>query len=67
LAFQEAKISSSIYKCNQALIVGFGHTIRGLICLLSNVTRKAPKREKAYDKRRASNSYKICYAFYSFQ
>jgi hypothetical protein len=37
-------------KCNQALIVDFSdndHTIRGLICLLNNVTGKAPKREKA--------------------
>jgi hypothetical protein len=33
-------------KCNQVLIVVFGdnnHTIRGLICLLSNVIGKTPK------------------------
>jgi hypothetical protein len=56
-------------KCNQALIVVFGdndHTIRGLICLLSNVIGKTPKREKVYGKGGAPNSYKICCVFYSF-
>jgi hypothetical protein len=55
------------YKCNQALIVGFGdneHTILGIICLLSNVTEKASKREKTYGKGGTSRVYKICCTFH---
>ena len=49
--------------------MGFGdndHTIRGIICLLSNVTGKAPKREKVYDKGGTPNSNKNVMHFIHF-
>jgi hypothetical protein len=47
--------------------MGFGdndNTICGLICLLSNVTGKTPKREINYGKGGTSRVYKICFTLY---